>query len=198
MPSKPIEHVNQMGGEADAYRHVANCILKDQVPTKYPCKQLAQDGVRVRIGAARDGNHRGQLRVAKGRKTADNGYQHKRQGESRSRPRTAEGRSTVNEIVKQGCVQDGGRVKFLPGDCGSNYRKDSRSDHSAYSQCGQGERPQSFLEPPVRLFGVGDQLVDGLTGEKLAAILQTGRLLGGVGGCWRLCQKASCVWARIF
>ena len=97
----------------------------------------------------------------------------------------------VHEVVKQRCIQDGGCVEFLSGDGGSNYGEDSRSDDGAYSQCSQGERPQSLLEAPLRLLGVRDQLVNGFTAEKLAAIFLSVRLLGLVGGCRRLRQKAS-------
>src|SRR5437879_11752208 len=166
MPSKPIEHVNQMRREPHTYRHVADGILEDQVPADDPGDQLAHGRVRVRVRAACDGNHRGQLGVTQSCETADDGYQDQRQGEGRSRAGAAKCRCMVHEVVKQRCIQDGGWVEFLSGDGGSNYGEDSRSDDGAYSQCSQGERPQSLLEAPLRLLGVRDQLVNGFTAEK--------------------------------
>ena len=73
--AEEVEHVDDVLGEADSHRHVADRVLQDEVPADDPGHQLAHRGVRVRVGAAGDGDHRSELGVAEGREGADHGHQ---------------------------------------------------------------------------------------------------------------------------
>ena len=58
-------------------------VLEDEVPTDDPRDELAHRGVRVGVGAASDGDHRGHLRVAKAREGRRDGGRRR----TRARPR---------------------------------------------------------------------------------------------------------------
>src|SRR5260370_23277743 len=65
-------------------------------------------------------------------------------------------------------IENGLGFKRLPGDRGADNGKNTRPDHCANAQRYKRPWPQRFFEPMFRLFGVGNQLVDGLLGEILA------------------------------
>ncbi|HKW75945.1 MAG TPA: hypothetical protein VJN64_10520 [Terriglobales bacterium] len=46
--------------------------------------------------------------------------------------------------------------------------ENSRSNNGADPQCRERPRPQRLFKPVARLFRIGNQLVNGLPGEKLA------------------------------
>src|SRR5215472_10633791 len=47
MPTEPVEHIDQVGGETYADSHVADCVFKDQIPAYDPGDQLAHSRVGV-------------------------------------------------------------------------------------------------------------------------------------------------------
>ena len=67
-----------VSAEAHGHRDIADHIFEDEIPADDPGENLAQRGVRVCVGAARDGDHRGQFGVAEAGKTAGDGDQQKR------------------------------------------------------------------------------------------------------------------------
>jgi hypothetical protein len=75
----------------------------------------------------------------------------------------------VNQIIEQGRVQNGGGIKFLPGDGSANYGKDSGTNHRANAKRSQRNRPEGPFEFTIRLFAIRNQFVDGLAGKKLVA-----------------------------
>src|SRR6266478_6015606 len=48
-----------VSAEADRDRNIAHDVFKNQIPTDDPGENLAQRGVRIRVGAARDRDHGG-------------------------------------------------------------------------------------------------------------------------------------------
>ena len=64
-----------VSAEADGDHHVADYILEDQVPADNPGENFAECRVGIRVGAARDGNHRGQFGVAQAGEAAGHGDQ---------------------------------------------------------------------------------------------------------------------------
>ena len=75
----------------------------------------------------------------------------------------------VNEKIEEGGVQDGGGIKLLSGDRRADDGKDSGANDRSDSQSRERYWTESFLELPVRLLAIRDQLVDGLPGKKLVA-----------------------------
>ena len=73
----------------------------------------------------------------------------------------------LNQIVEKGSVQNRRRVEFLSGDGSADNSEDSGTDHGADAKRGEGERPECLGKPPVGVFRVGNQLVDGLGGKEL-------------------------------
>ena len=167
--AEEVEQVDQVLGEPDSNRHVADRVLQDEVPADDPGHQLAHGGVGVRVGAARDGDHGGQLRVAEGREGADHGHQHEGQGDRGTGPRAPEGGGLVDEVFQERRVQDGGELELLPRDGGAHHGEDARADHGPDPQGGEGERSQGLLEAVLGALGVRYQLVDGFPGEELVA-----------------------------
>src|ERR1700676_946793 len=97
MQAKPIKQVDNVLGETHADGHVANRVFEDEIPTNDPGDEFAHGGVRVGIGAARDRNHGGELRITDGCETADNAHQNERKGYGRTSAGTPEGSRMVNK-----------------------------------------------------------------------------------------------------
>lgn len=57
---------------------------------------------------------------------------------------------------------------MLAGGRCAGESKNARADDRPNPEGGQRPRPQRFLKPVLRLFCIGDELVNGLLGEKLA------------------------------
>ena len=78
----------QIPTESNRYRNVTDGVLKNQVPSNYPGKDLAQGRIGVCVRASRNGNHRCQLGIAEAGEAAGNRNQHerKRNGRSGRRP----------------------------------------------------------------------------------------------------------------
>ena len=83
-------------------------ILEDQIPTDDPRDELAHGGVRVRVGAACDGNHGRHLRVAKPGKGRRDGCDGERKGDGR--PCVDRG-SSPGEHEDTGADNAGGKQK---------------------------------------------------------------------------------------
>ena len=64
MPAEPVEKIDEVRGEADADRHVANGVFEDQVPADDPRDELAHGRVGVGVRAASDRNHGREFGVA--------------------------------------------------------------------------------------------------------------------------------------
>ena len=79
MPAEPVEQINEMRGEADADRHVADGIFEDEVPADDPRDELAHGRVGVGVGAACDRDHRRQFGIAERGEGADDRNQDERQ-----------------------------------------------------------------------------------------------------------------------
>jgi hypothetical protein len=72
---------------ADRDRRRRQRVLEDQVPADDPGDQLAERGVRVRVGRARDRHRRGELGVAQPRQRADDAGEQHRQDHGGARVR---------------------------------------------------------------------------------------------------------------
>ncbi len=62
----------------------------------------------------------------------------------------------VNQVFKEGSVQDGGDLQFLPGDGGADNRKNSGTDDGADSEGSEAQPAERFFQSPLRLVRVGD------------------------------------------
>ena len=167
MPAKPAERGDHVRGETYAHRHVADRVLQDEVPANDPRDQLAHGGVGIGVSAAGNWNHGRQLGVAKPGKGADDGHQHQRDRQCRTRSGPAQRGCVMHEVVGYRGVQDGRGVEFLPGNRRPHHGEDAGADHGADAKPDQRPRAQRLLKPMFRLLRIGDQLVDGLAREDL-------------------------------
>ena len=132
--------------------------------------------VRICVGAAGDGDHRGQLGVAEAGEAASDGHQQKRnrnRGAGRraavhERSRRASGAQEVDQQIEHLGVQDGGRFEVLARRRGAGENKNSRADNGADAERRQRPGAEGLLEAMLGLVRIGDQLVDGLAAEQLA------------------------------
>ena len=87
MPNESQQAID-VSGKTHRDGHIRHRIFQDQVPADDPGNQFAQRRVRIGVRAARDGNHRGQFRVAQARQAADDrhGKKGNRNCRARSRP----------------------------------------------------------------------------------------------------------------
>ena len=114
----------------DRHGDVADGVLQDQVPTDDPGDQLAERGVGIGVGAARDGDHRGELRVAEARQRADRAEQHEGQHQRRSGAKPGDG--AVGRHLAHRRRTDG--------------REDAGPDHRADAQHHQVQRGERALQ----------------------------------------------------
>ncbi len=56
-----VAQADDIGGPAYGYRCGSHCVFEHQVPADDPGDELADGGIGVGVGAAGDGNHRGEL-----------------------------------------------------------------------------------------------------------------------------------------
>ncbi len=167
----------QVSAEADGDRDVADRVFQDQVPADDPGEDFAQRGVGIGVGAAGDGDHRGQFGITQPGEAAGDGDQDEGDGDGRTGRRTpvhqrARARSVAQQVddqVEHLRVQDGGNFEVLAGGGRAGEHEDAAADDGADAERGQAPRAEGLLEPVLGLLGVGDQLVDGLAGEKLVA-----------------------------
>ena len=127
------EDALEVPAPADGHRHRPDRVLENEVPADHPREDLAERGVRVGIGAARDGDHRGELRVAQRRKRAR---------EAGGQVRHADGRARL---------VGGGRA---------GEHEDARADDGADAQQRQVEGRQRALERLAAVLDVADQLLE--------------------------------------
>ncbi len=167
MHAEPIHEIDDVGGKADAYSHVADGVLEDEIPTDDPGDQFAHGGVGVGVRAAGNGNHRRQLRVAEPGEGADDRHQHDGKGQSRSCPWTACQGVVVHQVIEQRSIQNGGGIELLPRDGGADDGKNPRADHRTDAQRGQRPGAKRFLETVLGELRVADQLVDRFGCEQL-------------------------------
>ena len=72
--AEPLEHPVEVLAPGDRYRRRPDGILEHEIPADDPGDELAHRRVRIRVRAAGDGNHRGELGVAEaGERAADAG-----------------------------------------------------------------------------------------------------------------------------
>ena len=122
------ENPLEVAAPADGDGHRADGVLEDQVPADHPGEDLAERGVGVGVGAARDRDHRGELRVAERGEAAGQAGEHV--GEHDGRP---------GLVGRRGAGQD----------------EDAGPDDRADPEQGQVDRRQRALErlgavPPRR------------------------------------------------
>ena len=79
--------------------------------------------------------------------------------------------------------------KLLSTDRSPDDRKNTRPDHRANTKRSERNRAQSLLQLSLRLFRVGDQLVDGLATEKLVVRGSRTPLRGSIGDGRYLSQR---------
>jgi hypothetical protein len=73
----------------------------------------------------------------------------------------------VHDVIGHRRIEDGRGVELLPGDGSANDSEDAGADDRADAQAGQRPRAERLFEPMLGLLRFGDQLVNGLTREKL-------------------------------
>ena len=84
VPAHAVHQDAKVLAPRDAHRQCRHGIFQHQVPADNPRHQFAHRQVRIGVGAARDGNHRGKLGVAEAREGAGDGREHKTQRDGRS------------------------------------------------------------------------------------------------------------------
>jgi len=167
MDAKPVHEVDGVLGKADGYGHVREGVFEDEAPSVDPGDELAERGVGVGIGGAGDGDHGGQLGVAEASAGADDGDEDERESE-RGPGAGAAGHGVVaDEEVEQGGVEDRGGGEVLSADGGSDDGEDAGADDGANAEGDERDGAEGLAEPALRLLGLSDELIDGLSGEEL-------------------------------
>ena len=128
MEAEPVEQVDDMGCEADAHTHVGAGVFQNQIPADDPCDEFAERGVGVGVSRAGNGDHGGQLGVAKSGERTDNGHHNHGNRDGGTCAWTACERSVRNEKTGQRRVDHAGGVKLLAGDGGADDCEDARAD----------------------------------------------------------------------
>src|SRR5882762_6227204 len=108
--------------------------------------------------AAREVRGGNPSRVRTRAEPADNRHQHERYGNRGSRARPSERRRPVNQIFKQGSVQDGRNLQLLSSDGGPDDGENSGTDDSANTEGGEAQPPERLFQSAFRLIRIGDQL----------------------------------------
>src|SRR6266853_466959 len=142
--------------EYDDGGHITDGVFEYEVPTNDPGDELAHSGVRVRVGAAGDRNHRGEFGVTQRGEPADNRHQHERYGNRGSRARPSERRRPVNQIFKQGSVQDGRDLQLLSSDGGPDDSENSGTNDGANAEGSEAQPAERFFQSAFRLIRIGD------------------------------------------
>ena len=138
-------------------------------------KDFAERRVGVGVGAAGDGNHRGQFGVAQSGETASDRDQKKRnrnrwpggRASVHERSRRAAGAHEVHDYVEGLRMQQGWDLEIFARGGGAGKDENSRTDDRSDAQRGQRPGAESFLQPLAWGLGFGDQLVDRLAAEEL-------------------------------
>ncbi len=173
-----------VGGEADGHDHVADDVFEDEVPADDPGEDFAQRRVGVGVGAAGDGNHRGQFGVAESGKAAGHGDQEERDGNRRTGRRAAvhedlrraAAAQEVHDDVEHLGVEDGRRLEVFSGSRGAGEHEDAGADDRADAERGQRPRAQRFLQA---LAGVSDSEISLSIDLQQNSWLSEVRMVGG-------------------
>ncbi len=134
-----VEEVDEVGRPADRDEAGRDHILEDEVPADDPGGELAHRSVAVRVCRPGDGDHGGQLCVAKGR--AGGGDAGDREGEDDSR-------------------------SGMPGGLDSRQNEDAHADDAADPQGDQVPNPQGLLQGPPFFGGRGEKLAEGFRSKQ--------------------------------
>ena len=118
--TQSVQQARRMIGPADRDGAGAHGIFQDQRPAHHPGHHLADHGVGIGVGGARDRHHRGQFGIAQRRDRADKARDHEGQHHARA-----------------------GLLRRLGG-----QHEDAGADHRADAQQGQLERPQRAVQRP--------------------------------------------------
>src|SRR5580704_7809945 len=132
-----MEKVHQMWREADTYGHVAHGIFQNEIPPDDPGDEFAHGGVRVRVGAASDGNHRREFSVADRSKSACDGNQYKGKRDCGAGPRAAERGLARDQILKERSIEDRRDLEFLTCDGSADNSENSRADYGSNPERGE-------------------------------------------------------------
>ena len=184
MEVEPVQQVDDVGGKAHANAHVAEGVLKNQIPADDPRGELTKGSVGVGVGRACDGNHRRQLGVAKPGECADDGDQHQRERQRRTSAGPACHGGVVKQPVQKGRGADRGLIEILAGHGRADDRENARADDRADAERGQRPRPKALLERVLGVFRLPDELIDRFAGKQLAGQDSSPHTLGR-GSCLR-------------
>jgi len=132
--SEPIEQAHHVRRKTNAYGHVADSVLKNEIPADDPGDEFPHRRVRVCVRAAGNGNHGGKLRVAHRRESTHNGHQNKGKSDGRPGAGASKGSGMVNQIFKKRSVQDGRGLKLLSGNGRADDGKDAGADDRTDAQ----------------------------------------------------------------
>src|SRR5271154_1040836 len=126
-----------MRREADTYGHVADGVFQNEIPPDDPGDEFAHRGVRVRVGAAGDGNHRGEFSVADGSKSACDGDQYKGKRNCGAGARAAERGLARDQILEERSIEDRGDLELLARDGRADDGENSRADYGSNPERGE-------------------------------------------------------------
>ena len=133
-----VQQLDEVVAPSRGHRARAHGVLQGQVPTDDPGEKFAEGSVGVGVGAARQRNHGGELRVAQAGKGAAQPGEHERQHEARS--------GVVRPQTRQ--------------------HEDPRADDGAHPQSGELKHPQSAFEAAFAHFpGFRREHVHGLADQ---------------------------------
>ena len=168
MEAKPVEQIDDVGGEAHTHRHVGARVFEDQVPADDPGDQLAERRVSVGVGRAGDRNHRGQLCIAESGERTDNCDKEKRKRNRWACTRPSGHGCVANQVIGQRRVEDARGVKLLARDGCADDREDARTDDCADAKSRKRPGAESLFQRVLGILRFADQLVDGFAGKQLA------------------------------
>ena len=149
----------------DAHAHVAEGVLENEVPADDPRDQFAHGGVGVGVGRAGDGNHRRELGIAEAGERADDGDQHQRKRQRRTRAGPPGHGGVQDEVVDERRVLDRGRVEVLPGHRRADDGEDARSDDCANAEGGERPRPEGLFQRVLRLLELRGEACRSICGQ---------------------------------
>src|SRR5215472_11410519 len=78
MKAESLQQAVNVSRKTHRHRHVADRVFQDQIPADNPGQDLSERGVTVSVGAARDGDHGGQLGITQPGQCAGNSDEEKR------------------------------------------------------------------------------------------------------------------------
>ena len=100
MEAEPVQQINNVGGKAHADAHVAEGVLQNQIPADDPGDEFAERDISVCVSRAGDGNHGRQFGVTEPGNDTNDGYQHQRKRQRRSRARPTRQSRVMNDEMQ--------------------------------------------------------------------------------------------------